>query len=61
MTLDLGIVLAMMSIIGSLIGGVVGVVKIASVFEGIRIRLSVIETKLHNIKHQLDGEPSSDE
>lgn len=57
---DLGLVMAMISITGSIFGAVLGVIKIASVFEAIRTRLTIIETRLHTIKDQLDGVDSEE-
>jgi uncharacterized membrane protein YfcA len=49
-TIDLSMVIALISIIGAVVGALVGFLKIASVFESIRIRLSVIETKISDIE-----------
>jgi len=58
-TIDLSMVIALISILGAVVGGLVGLLKIESVFESIRTRLTVIETKISAIESD-NRQPDSD-
>lgn len=60
-TLDLGIVISIISIMTAIVGVVVGILRISAVFESIRTRLTVIEKELQHIPRQLDGDVHDDE
>lgn len=51
-TVDVGIVTAMISVVGAVIAILVGVARILGTFEAIRTRLSVLEAKIDAKVHE---------